>query len=122
MCAINIVEILRDDLVEFTQQIVRIPSITGEEGEIAKVILTKLREFGLDETWIDGIGNVVCVLRGQDDGPNILLNGHLDVVPAGRLENWLFDPFAAEIDNEGNIRGRGTADMKGGLAALVFTI
>lgn len=122
MCAIAIVDALKNDLVEFTQQIVRIPSITGQEEEIAQVIFAKLNDFGLNETWIDGIGNVISVLRGRDEGPNILLNGHLDVVPAGRLENWDFAPFDAEIDEKGNIRGRGTADMKGGLAALVFTM
>jgi len=122
MCALKAVEAIKDDLVKFTQKIVRIPSVTGEEGEIARVVLAKLQEFECDEAWIDGIGNVIGVLRGQGRGPNVLLNGHLDVVPAGRVENWRYNPFGAEIDEEGNIRGRGTADMKGGLAALVFTM
>jgi putative selenium metabolism hydrolase len=116
------VQAIKNDLVEFTQTIVRIPSLNGEEGEVAQTILTKLQEFGLDESWIDGIGNVIAVLRGQDQGPNILLNGHMDVVPPGSLDQWRYDPFGAEIDSQGNIRGRGTADMKGGLAALVFTM
>ena len=113
---------INKDLVEFCQTIVKIPSFTGQEEKVAKVILAKLLKFGIDEAWIDEIGNVIGVLRGQGQGPNILLNGHLDVVPAGELDNWRFEPFGAEIDSDGNMHGRGTVDMKGGLAALVFTM
>jgi putative selenium metabolism hydrolase len=122
MCAMKAIEANRDDLIKFTQEIVRIPSVTGSEGEVAKAVLAKLQEIGVDETWIDGIGNVVGVLRGQGRGPNIMLNSHLDIVPAGRVENWKYEPFGAQIDGEGNIRGRGTVDIKGGLAAHLFAI
>lgn len=122
MGTLKAIEIIKNDLVEFTRTLIQTPSLTGHEDKVAQLILTKLKEFGLDEVWIDEIGNVVGVLRGQGQGPNILLNGHMDVVPAGRLEDWRFDPFGAEIDTKENIRGRGTADMKGGLAALVFTM
>jgi acetylornithine deacetylase/succinyl-diaminopimelate desuccinylase-like protein len=88
MCAMKAIEANRDDLIKFTQEIVRIPSVTGSEGEVAKAVLAKLQEIGVDEAWIDGIGNVVGVLRGQGRGPNIMLNSHLDIVPAGRVENW----------------------------------
>ena len=98
MCALKNVEKIKGDLVDFTQALVRIPSITGDEGQIAQLVLKKLQEFELEEAWIDGIGNVVGVLRGSGRGPNVLLNGHLDVVPAGRLENWSFDPFEAIIE------------------------
>jgi acetylornithine deacetylase/succinyl-diaminopimelate desuccinylase-like protein len=101
-------------LKKFTQEIIKIPSFTGQEGELAKVILKKLEEFDLDDAFIDGIGNVVGVIRGQENGVNILLNGHLDVVPAGNINNWHpYDPFSAEIDDNGNIHGRGAADLKG---------
>jgi putative selenium metabolism hydrolase len=122
MCALQAAEAIADQLVAFTQQLVRMPSITGKEEQVAGLLLAKLQEIGVDEAWIDGIGNVVGVLRGQGNGPDVLLNGHLDVVPAGRVEHWRYDPFGAEIDDQGNIHGRGTADMKGGLAALVFTM
>jgi putative selenium metabolism hydrolase len=122
MATLKTIELLEGDLVEFTRTLIRTPSLTGQEDKVALLIFAKLKEFGLDEIWIDKIGNVVGVLRGQGQGPNILLNGHMDVVPAGRLDDWRYDPFGAEIDPEGNIRGRGTADMKGGLAALVYTM
>ncbi|MFW6149771.1 MAG: hypothetical protein ACOC6D_07925, partial [Atribacterota bacterium] len=100
------VERLKKEVVDFTQKIIRIPSFTGQEEELAGVILEKLREFNLDDAFIDEIGNVVGVIRGntENNGPSILLNGHLDIVPAGNLENWNeYDPFGAEIDGKGNI-------------------
>lgn len=120
---IRAVEDLKHDVVKFTQELIRIPSITGEEGDLTQLILEKLREIELDEAFVDGIGNVVGVLRGDGGGPDILLNGHLDIVPAGHLENWNgYDPFGAEIDQGGNIHGRGAADVKGGLSVQLYTM
>lgn len=116
------VSVIKESLIEFTQDIVRIPSFTGEEGRIAKVIYNKLCEIGVDDCWIDEIGNVVGVIKGEGDGPNILLNSHMDVVPPGELAEWKYDPFCATISGEGEIFGRGTADMKGGLAALIYSM
>lgn len=114
---------LKDEVVEFTQEIVRIPSITGNEEEIAKKFLKKLEEIRVDDAFIDGIGNVVGVILGEGKGPNILLNGHLDIVPTGNVKNWLeYEPFGAEIDKEGNIHGRGAADVKGGLSVQLYTL
>jgi putative selenium metabolism hydrolase len=116
------VQEVQEDLVKFTQEILRIPSVTGTEGDLAKVVLAKLQEICVDEAWIDGIGNVVGVLRGSGKGPNVMLNSHLDIVPAGRRENWQHEPFGAEIDPEGNIYGRGAVDIKGGMAAHMYTM
>jgi len=114
---------LKEDVVKFTREIVRIQSYTGEEKELAECLLHKMREFGLDEAFIDGIGNVIGIIRGDAAGPTVMLNGHLDIVPAGNIENWEgFDPFGAAIDTDGNIRGRGTADLKGGLSVQLYTM
>jgi len=118
---IKLIEEIQKEVIKFTQEIIKIPSLTGEEGELAKVILKKLEQFDLDDAFIDGIGNVVGVIRGQENGTNILLNGHLDVVPAGNINNWHpYNPFAAQIDDKGNIHGRGAADLKGGLSVQLF--
>ena len=112
---------IRKELVELTQGIIKIPSFTGAEAELARVVLRKLKEFGIDNAFIDGIGNVVGVIKGQEKGLNILLNGHLDVVPVGNLHDWEpYDPFGGEIDGQGNIHGRGAADLKGGLSVQLY--
>jgi putative selenium metabolism hydrolase len=116
------VNAIRDELVQLTQDILRIPSVIGTEGELAQFVLARLKEYGVEEAWIDGIGNVVGILRGQGKGPNIMLNSHLDTVPAGRRETWQHDPFGGEIDSEGNIYGRGAVDIKGGLAAQLMAM
>ena len=65
---------------------VKIRSYTGEEKELAEFILQTLQDFDLDDAFIDGIGNVIGLIRGEGDAPNIMLNGHLDIVPAGNLK------------------------------------
>lgn len=113
---------VENDLVEFAGELVRIPSVTGNEGGVATALLAKLQSIGVDESWIDEAGNVIGVPYGSNYGPNILLSGHLDVVPPGRQDSWDFDPFVGDIDQKGRLRGRGSTDMKGRLAALVFAM
>lgn len=55
------------------------------------------------------------------DGPRLVLNGHVDVVPAGRPERWTVPPFEATV-RDGRVYGRGTADMKGGLLCALFGV
>ena len=55
-------------------------------------------------------------LDGKEPGPELMLNGHLDVVPAQGL--WSSDPFEVKYSEDGKLFGRGTADMKGGVAAM----
>lgn len=119
---IKAVEKIRLSVVNFVQEIIKIPSLTGEEGELARFLISKLKEIGIEESFIDAAGNVVGILRGNGKGPNIMLNGHLDVVPVGNRENWQYEPFGAEIDEKGNIHGRGAADLKGGMAAQFYAM
>jgi putative selenium metabolism hydrolase len=116
----NIAECVKDELINFTRNIVKIPSFTGQEKEVAEIILASLQRWGIEESWIDEIGNVVGVIRGSGKGPNILFNGHMDIAPIGRMGDWIYDPFSAYLDGQGNIYGRGTTDMKGGLSAILF--
>ena len=118
---LKLIHEIQKEVIEFTQKMIRIPSLTGEEGKLANVILEKLQEFKIDDAFIDEIGNVIGVINGQQNGPNILLNGHLDVVPVGNVNNWYpYDPFGAQIDNNDNIHGRGAADLKAGLCVHLF--
>ncbi len=64
--------------------------------------------------------NVYTTLKGEHDGPSILLNGHVDVVPA-QTEGWSSDPFQPAI-RKGMIFGRGAADMKGSDACMIYSL
>lgn len=120
---LGISKYIKSELINLTQDLIQIPSFTGDEGEIARYILEYLKRANIDDCFIDEIGNVVGIVRGNERGPNILLNGHLDIVPPGILKNWgRYDPFGAEIDKEGNIHGRGASDLKGGLSVLIFLV
>ena len=58
---------------------------------------------------------------GSDEGFSVILNGHLDVVPAGDRSQWDFDPFCGTVTDK-QILGRGTSDMKAGVAGLLFAM
>ena len=116
----KVVEESRNDYVEFMKQMISTKSLTCHEDELAKFLLEKLQKVGGCEAFIDGAGNVVGIIKGEGTGPNILLNGHMDAVPEGSLENWApYDPYKPEIV-DGNLIGRGICDMKAGLAAQLF--
>ena len=65
--------------------------------------------------------NVVGILRGRGDGRSIILNGHIDVVTVEPRTKWRHDPWGAEIDGD-RLYGRGSTDMKGGLAAMMKAV
>jgi succinyl-diaminopimelate desuccinylase len=123
----------RDELVELTRELVRIPSVNPPgEGyrEIAQLLGDRLRSFGYEVSYHQASDrpehtrehprvNVLGRLHGRVARPLLHLNGHLDVVPPGA--GWTRDPFAALVEN-GRIYGRGTADMKAGIAAAVFAV
>jgi acetylornithine deacetylase len=64
---------------------------------------------------------LAATLPGVGGGKSIILNGHYDVVPSGDLATWNYNPFKAEIV-DGKIFGRGTNDMKGGIAAMLIAV
>ncbi len=85
--------------------------------------LSKLKGYVPTQDWKDrytGRPNVVGVL-GRGDGRSLILNGHIDTVTTGPIELWQHGPFSAEIEN-GKIYGRGSCDMKGGLAAMLMAL
>ena len=110
---------MSDDVISLLADLVRIPSVCGEEGKVAEFIAEWLRKKGLPVEILDvkpGRPNVLSRLKGPEDGPCIMLNGHMDtVLPGG---GWMHYPFGAEIEN-GRMYGRGTIDMKSGLAAML---
>ena len=125
------VDAAADELVSFTQDLVRMPTVNppGAEYEACAVFLgDDLTRRGYDVEYIVAEDrpehtpeyprvNVVGSRRGSSGGPVVHLNGHIDVVPAGG--GWTVDPFAAVV-RDGRIFGRGVCDMKAGIAAAVF--
>jgi len=113
---------LSDDVVSLLGDLVRIPSVCGEEGAIADFLAKWLRSNGLPAEIMDvkpRRPNVICRLRGRDDGPRFMLNGHVDTVAPGT--GWKHDPFGAEVE-DGKMYGRGTVDMKAGVAAMLSAL
>ncbi len=116
-------------LVAFTQDLVKIRSVYDGEGDgealVSAKVVTQMRAWGWDPQVIEvspGRSNVIVnVSGGGGPGPTLGFEGHLDVVTEGQLEEWDFDPFGAEI-SEGRMYGRGTADMKAGVAAMMFAV
>lgn len=104
--------------IEFARQLVATPSMPGKEGNIAAVVKKEMEELGYDQVWIDQAGNVIGKINGGD-GPAVMLNGHMDHVDPGPLQDWPYPPFAAQIV-DGELWGRGAVDMKGPVACMVY--
>ena len=132
-------------LVEITRELVRIPSEntppTGAEKACQEWISERLSECGLmpdvysldsvpelrtHPLFVDGRDyanrtNVAAVHKGSGGGRSLVLSGHIDTVPRGTTQRWTKQPFGAEV--EGNrIYGRGSNDMKGGIATNLFVM
>ncbi len=107
------------DVTTFAQKLVQTPSTSGEEQEVAKLIINEMKRLGYDEVFTDAMGNVVGIIKGSGQGENIMFNGHMDQVDPGRLEDWEHDPYGGII-TEDYLYGRGTCDMKGAIASQVY--
>jgi putative selenium metabolism hydrolase len=108
-------------LIEFAQVLVRIPSPSSEEGPVVKRIVAEMQSLGFDRAWINGDGSAVGIVAGSRPGPTLLLDGHCDTVGIAPGVPWVHDPFAGTIE-DGYLYGRGTADMKGALAAMIHAV
>lgn len=107
--------------LEFTKQLVSRQSVTPEDDGCQALMIERLTKIGFDITPLR-FGDVenFWAVRGAS-GPILCFAGHTDVVPSGPEENWSYPPFQpTEVD--GQLFGRGTADMKGALAAMVVAV
>jgi putative selenium metabolism hydrolase len=107
----------KQELVEFTQSLIRIKSFSGQEGEICEHIKKKMSALGFDEVRIDGMGNLLGRIgRGEKA---ILFDSHVDVVAVNDEAEWDFPPFGGDIA-DGRLNGRGSVDMKSAVAASLY--
>ncbi len=106
------------DTLKLTEQLINRQSVTPEDAGCQKLIAERLEKLGFKATHLrfDDVDNL-WITHG-DTGPLFAFAGHTDVVPTGPIEDWKTDPFKAEII-DGMLYGRGAADMKGGIAAML---
>ncbi|MCP3929763.1 MAG: YgeY family selenium metabolism-linked hydrolase [Bacteroidetes bacterium] len=106
----------RDYTAQNLSKLIKIKSLSKEEKEVQLELKRQMEEAGFDEVRIDGLGNVIGRIG---NGENILaIDGHMDTVDFGNMDNWDFDPLGGEI-KDGYVHGRGSVDQKGGPAAFV---
>jgi succinyl-diaminopimelate desuccinylase len=127
---VDSIQVDEEGVVAFTRALIRIPSVNDSpngrsEQPAADLVAAKMREFGwhpMISPAAPGRPNVVAVVDGGGgDGPTLMFEGHTDVVTEGALESWTVDPYGAEV-RDGRLYGRGAADMKGGVAAMLYAV
>ncbi|MEW6623892.1 MAG: ArgE/DapE family deacylase [Bacillota bacterium] len=131
----------RSTIVGFLQDLIRVPSVTGDEGPIQQLIADQLKAMGLEvdvfeplleelqqhpafvevSRGYEGRPNVVGILKGAGGGKSLLFNGHVDVIPAGAQESWQYGSWSGDIV-DGRLYGRGASDMKSGLTAMTMAV
>ncbi len=131
----------KDSGTRLLQKLVQADSTQGNEKEAQEVVIETLHELGLQVDIWEQYGdklvqhpyfvsprkefkespNVVGVKKGTGGGRSLILNGHIDVVPAGDIEQWEHHPYSGKVIN-GKLFGRGATDMKGGNVSLLLAI
>lgn len=104
------------------KEMIAIPSIVGEEKELAHYLYSELEDLGLEtrlQEVEEGRYNVIASRAFSNDGYTLMLNGHMDTVPV--CDGWSMDPFEPII-KENRLYGLGSADMKGGIACALGSI
>ena len=119
---------LEDDVVKLCQELIQIPSVNygegkGDEKAAAEYVAAKMKEVGIESKIYESAPNrcsVVARIEGRDKSkPGLVVNGHLDVVPANAAD-WSVDPFSGAI-KDGCIWGRGAVDMKN-MDAMILAV
>jgi acetylornithine deacetylase len=138
---LNTVDAGRDRAIKFLQDIVAIPSVTGDEGRVQTYLFDYLKKLGLEiDQWesdwealkkhpgyipvdrgYEGRPNIVATWKGTGGGRSLLLNGHTDVIPVGNGEGWSDNPWSAKV-KDGRLYGRGSCDMKSGVASHILAV
>ena len=136
-----VVEQCRDEMIETLAELVRIPSVVGNEKPAQEFMQQQYEDLGLEvkpvEADKDKVGqhsayvesglpfegrpNVIGIFKGDTDKKSIILNGHVDVVSPEPVDQWRHDPWGAEIEDN-CLYGRGAVDMKAGVIANLFAL
>ena len=110
--------------LELAEQLISRPSVTPEDAGCLELIATRLATLGFICERMDSgpesfrVRNLWAIRRGKPGSRTIVFAGHTDVVPPGPLDQWSSNPFTPTV-RDGKLYGRGAADMKGSIAAMV---
>ena len=112
--------------LQLAKELIRFPSVTPADAGIMSFLEKKLKKLGFKTKILEfkekntkPVKNLYARLGTK--GPNFCYAGHLDVVPAGNLNDWTVNPFKPSVKN-GHLIGRGANDMKSSIAAFVAAI
>jgi len=113
--------------LELTERLIARSSVTPDDGGCQGLLADRLARIGFELNWLDcgpadfRVTNLIAQRRGSRPGPAVAFAGHTDVVPPGPLDRWTSDPFVPSHRN-GCLYGRGAADMKTSIAAMVVAV
>lgn len=110
-----------DPTIELLCELIRRPSVTPDDAGCQDLLIARLEEAGFvcESMPFSDVTNLWA--RRGNNSPVLCFAGHTDVVPPGPADHWESDPFEPEIRN-GNLYGRGAADMKSSLAAMIVAV
>ena len=123
---LSFLERTASDQLAFARQLVATPSPNppGDERAVAALVGERLREFGVTDVRVleaaPSRPNLVVRIPGDGPGPTLILSGHTDTKPAGDMARWGTDPWDPVISG-GELHGLGSGDMKGAVAAMVYS-
>ncbi|MEH6648577.1 MAG: succinyl-diaminopimelate desuccinylase [Motiliproteus sp.] len=107
--------------VSLAMDLIARPSVTPEDAGCQALLIGRLQQLGfnIEQLPFEDVSNLWA--RRGTGGPVFCFAGHTDVVPSGPAERWTYPPFEPQI-HEGNLYGRGAADMKGSIAAFITAL
>ena len=108
----------REGLTAFARKLVRTPSLSTQEADVAALVAEEMRVVGFDQVTVDRMGNVVGRI-GRNGGKKLLYDAHMDTVAVADPAAWKHNPYDGVI-RKGVLYGLGACDMKGALAAMIY--
>ena len=112
---------MKNSIITLAQELIRRPSISPQDLGCQQLIAARLEKLGFNLEWLPFNDTLNLWARRGTKAPCIAFAGHTDVVPTGDEKSWQYSPFAAEIVGD-MLYGRGAADMKGSLAAMIVAV
>ena len=111
------VEAAREDIIKFMRDIVAIPSMDSQIGEVGKRIQEEMKKLGYDEIRYDKMGNTIG--RIGNGKKVIVFDSHIDTVGIGDPASWQWDPFVGKVEN-GVLYARGACDEKNSTPGMIY--